>query len=218
MLSTMKVGIAAALAVLGIVAGATAPSAIAGTPPSPPPRHPAAQRRRPRRRQQRRTERWRRPASSHLALAIVAAFAAPERGGEATTKGARMNAPDSTYTNGRYELPRSGRGVLVLADPPEAGWRMRVPTDEPATAEADPIDGTAVNQGFIGGANPVSGPFLGRPACAVPDTSVGRVQRCAPSSTSDSAGRTCSNFGIGRGLSRSAAKSWSRSTPPESTR
>lgn len=30
MLSTMKVGMAAALAVLGIVAGATAPSAIAG--------------------------------------------------------------------------------------------------------------------------------------------------------------------------------------------
>jgi hypothetical protein len=27
--------------------------------------------------------------------------------------------------NGRFELPPSARGVLVLADPPESGWRMR---------------------------------------------------------------------------------------------
>jgi hypothetical protein len=31
---------------------------------------------------------------------------------------------DATLTNGRYELPRHARGVLVLADPPEAGWRI----------------------------------------------------------------------------------------------
>lgn len=40
-----------------------------------------------------------------------------------------MNTPDSTLTNGRYELPASARGVLVLADPPEAGWRLRPPLD-----------------------------------------------------------------------------------------
>jgi hypothetical protein len=38
-----------------------------------------------------------------------------------------MNEPDATFTNGRYELPLHGRGVLVLADPPEAGWRMVSP-------------------------------------------------------------------------------------------
>jgi hypothetical protein len=36
-----------------------------------------------------------------------------------------MNAPDATFTNGRYELPSHARGVLVLADPPEAGWRIQ---------------------------------------------------------------------------------------------
>jgi hypothetical protein len=35
-----------------------------------------------------------------------------------------MNSPDATFTNGRYELPAHARGVLVLADPPEAGWRI----------------------------------------------------------------------------------------------
>jgi hypothetical protein len=37
----------------------------------------------------------------------------------------RRFALDASLTNGRYELPRSARGVLVLADPPEAGWRIR---------------------------------------------------------------------------------------------
>jgi hypothetical protein len=37
----------------------------------------------------------------------------------------RRFAPDASLTNGRYELLRSARGVLVLADPPEAGWRIR---------------------------------------------------------------------------------------------
>ena len=35
-----------------------------------------------------------------------------------------MNTTDATLTNGRYELPAHARGVLVLADPPEAGWRV----------------------------------------------------------------------------------------------
>ena len=38
-------------------------------------------------------------------------------------------ASDRTLTNGRYELPPSARGVLVLADPPEAGWRMQTHSD-----------------------------------------------------------------------------------------
>jgi hypothetical protein len=41
-------------------------------------------------------------------------------------------APDATFTNGRYELPPHARGVLVLADPPEAGWRMRTHSDSRA--------------------------------------------------------------------------------------
>jgi hypothetical protein len=44
--------------------------------------------------------------------------------------------PDATLTNGRYELPPSARGVLVLADPPEAGWRMQTPDDEQDTPDA----------------------------------------------------------------------------------
>jgi hypothetical protein len=41
-----------------------------------------------------------------------------------------MNTTDATFTNGRYELPSHARGVLVLADPPEAGWRLELPPDE----------------------------------------------------------------------------------------
>jgi hypothetical protein len=44
--------------------------------------------------------------------------------------------PDLPLTNGRYELPPSARGVLVLADPPEAGWRMRSPSDGQNAADA----------------------------------------------------------------------------------
>jgi hypothetical protein len=51
-----------------------------------------------------------------------------------------MNAPDATYVNGRYELPRHARGVLVLADPPEAGWRIRTHSNTPAMRAA-PING-----------------------------------------------------------------------------
>jgi hypothetical protein len=41
-----------------------------------------------------------------------------------------MKAPEATYTNGRYEPPRAARGVLVLADPPESGWRIEPSSDE----------------------------------------------------------------------------------------
>jgi hypothetical protein len=41
------------------------------------------------------------------------------------TEEGRINEPDAVLTNGRFELPPSARGVLVLADPPEAGWRVR---------------------------------------------------------------------------------------------
>jgi hypothetical protein len=50
----------------------------------------------------------------------------------------RIDASDATFTNGRYELPRAARGVLVLADPPEAGWRLQPPANEPAAAECKP--------------------------------------------------------------------------------
>lgn len=50
----------------------------------------------------------------------------------------QMDAPDATFTNGRYELPPSARGVLVLADPPEAGWRLQPLANEPATADCKP--------------------------------------------------------------------------------
>jgi hypothetical protein len=43
-----------------------------------------------------------------------------------------MNEPDATFTNGRYELPPHARGVLVLADPPEAGWRIHTDPAAPA--------------------------------------------------------------------------------------
>jgi hypothetical protein len=44
-----------------------------------------------------------------------------------------MNTPDATFKNGRYELPRHARGVLVLADPPEAGWRLQTHSNTPGT-------------------------------------------------------------------------------------
>ena len=46
----------------------------------------------------------------------------------------RIDAPDAIFTNGRYELPPHAHGVLILADPPEAGWRMQPPANKPATA------------------------------------------------------------------------------------
>jgi hypothetical protein len=50
----------------------------------------------------------------------------------------RTSAPDATFTNGRYELSRSARGVLVLVDPPEAGWRIRPTAEEAAATECKP--------------------------------------------------------------------------------
>jgi hypothetical protein len=44
-----------------------------------------------------------------------------------------MNTPDATFKNGRYELPRHARGVLVLADPPEAGWRLQTHSNTAGT-------------------------------------------------------------------------------------
>ena len=52
-----------------------------------------------------------------------------------------MNTTDATLTNGRYELPAHARGVLVLADPPEAGWRL-----EFLIRLIDPAAETAHNQ------------------------------------------------------------------------
>jgi hypothetical protein len=57
-----------------------------------------------------------------------------------------MNAPDATLTNGRYELPASARGVLVLADPPEAGWRVEPPSNEQARTDAEPLAATGCDR------------------------------------------------------------------------
>jgi hypothetical protein len=58
----------------------------------------------------------------------------------------KMDAPDATFTNGRYELPPSARGVLVLADPPQASWRLQPFATQPATAGCKPLSaaGSAV--------------------------------------------------------------------------
>jgi len=52
-----------------------------------------------------------------------------------------MNTTDATLTNGFYELPPHARGVLVLADPPEAGWRLELPPDEEVAPEAESAAG-----------------------------------------------------------------------------
>jgi hypothetical protein len=48
----------------------------------------------------------------------------------------RMSEPDTTLTNGRYGLLPSARGVLVLADPPEAGWRIEVAANDQTSNSA----------------------------------------------------------------------------------
>jgi hypothetical protein len=50
-----------------------------------------------------------------------------------------MTAPNATLTNGRYELPPQARGLLVIADPPEAGWRLQPSANEPAPADRAPF-------------------------------------------------------------------------------
>ena len=54
-----------------------------------------------------------------------------------------MKGPDVTLTNGRYEFRSSARGsILYLADPPEAGWRKRAPSDDPAVRAQRPAGST----------------------------------------------------------------------------
>jgi hypothetical protein len=62
---------------------------------------------------------------------------------------AEMNTTDATLTNGRYELPAHARGVLVLADPPEAGWRLELSPDEEVSPEAE----QAAGAGSAGGSD-----------------------------------------------------------------
>ncbi len=38
-----------------------------------------------------------------------------------------MKGPQVTNTNGRYEFRVPTGGMLVLADPPEAGWQLENP-------------------------------------------------------------------------------------------
>ena len=59
----------------------------------------------------------------------------------------RTDAPETTFTDRRYELPRAAQGMLVLADPPEGGWRLEPPANGPTATEctrhtpaAAPID------------------------------------------------------------------------------
>ena len=52
-----------------------------------------------------------------------------------------MKSNDATFTNGHYELPAHARGVLVLADPPEAGWRLESLPDEEVASKAEPATG-----------------------------------------------------------------------------
>jgi hypothetical protein len=64
-------------------------------------------------------------------------------GADCKPKEHAMTAPNATLTNGRYEgryeLPPHARGELVLADPPEAGWRLRPRANEPASADRKPF-------------------------------------------------------------------------------
>lgn len=59
-----------------------------------------------------------------------------------------MKGPDVTLTNGRYEFRGSARGsILYLADPPEAGWRARAPSDDPAVRAQRPAGSTGSRVG-----------------------------------------------------------------------
>ena len=51
-----------------------------------------------------------------------------------------MNVTDATLKNGRYELPRHARGVLVLAEPPEAGWRVESDSNQSRDPNGHPPD------------------------------------------------------------------------------
>jgi hypothetical protein len=58
---------------------------------------------------------------------------------DCNSKEQAMTAPNATPTNGRHELPPPARGLLVLADPPEAGWRLQPTANEPASADRKPF-------------------------------------------------------------------------------
>jgi hypothetical protein len=53
------------------------------------------------------------------------------------TNGAPMQALNATPTDSCSALPASACGVLVLADPPEAGWQMRTRSNVQATVDAE---------------------------------------------------------------------------------
>jgi hypothetical protein len=59
-----------------------------------------------------------------------------------------MKGPDVTLTNGRYEFRSFARGsILYLADPPEAGWRTRAPSDDAAVSAERPAVSTGSRVG-----------------------------------------------------------------------
>jgi hypothetical protein len=60
-------------------------------------------------------------------------------GADRKPKEQAMTAPNPTLTSGRYEPPPRARGLLVLADPPEAGWRLQPSANEPASADRKPF-------------------------------------------------------------------------------
>jgi hypothetical protein len=60
-------------------------------------------------------------------------------GADRKPKEQAMTAPNATPTNGRYELPPHARGLLVIADPPEAGWRLQPSANERASADCKPF-------------------------------------------------------------------------------
>jgi hypothetical protein len=58
-----------------------------------------------------------------------------------------MRTHITTLTNGRYELPPHARGLLVLAEPPEAGWRLQPSANEPASADRKPFSAREASGG-----------------------------------------------------------------------
>jgi hypothetical protein len=60
--------------------------------------------------------------------------------------GMRRTAPDATFTNGRFVLPAHARGVLVLADPPEAGWRLEEHSEDSARDQNRPGKGSPADE------------------------------------------------------------------------
>ena len=52
---------------------------------------------------------------------------------------ASSERPIVAVTNGRCEFRAAGGGVLVLADPPEAGWRIQRPAAKRVDADPEPL-------------------------------------------------------------------------------